>query len=107
MAGAWFTIYTLSRQRLLKFKPEQNTCKADGQKIGNRFCHVNSGRLICSENVRHDVDQREQQDKFSGDSDYDRCFCVSNGSKGHLAGHLDAEQQDGSHVDPQCMSSKG
>ena len=31
---------TLSRQRLLKFKPEQNTCKADGQKIGNRFCHV-------------------------------------------------------------------
>ena len=80
---------------------------ADGQKIGNRFCHVNSGRLICSENVRHDVDQREQQDKFSGDSDYDRCFCVSNGSKGHLAGHLDAEQQDGSHVDPKCMSSKG
>ena len=44
----------------LKFKSEQDTCKADRQKVSNRFCHINSRSLICCINVGHDINQWKQ-----------------------------------------------
>ena len=50
-------------QHFLKFKSEQDTCKADRQKVSNRFCHINSRSLICCINVGHDINQWKQQDE--------------------------------------------
>ena len=52
----------------------------------------------------HDIDQRDQQDKLSHDSDYDRFCRFSQRVKGHLARHLYAKEEHRAHINPQrCL----
>ena len=38
--------------------------------------------------------------------DQDGSLCIADSSEGHLAGHLDAEEEHTGHIDPQCMLGK-
>ena len=53
-----------------------------------------------------DIDQRDDQNKFSDNSHNDGIFGSAKGDKGHLAGNLDTEHKQTCQIDAQRFCSK-
>ncbi len=82
---------------LFELECKQNCCKCYGNYVSNRFCHINTFCLI-GNNMRHNVNQWEQQNKFPHYRNDDRVNRFSERSKGHLTGNLNAEQTDSAEI---------
>ena len=87
-------------QRLFKLDSEQDCRKCHSEQICDRFRHIDRQRLVGSQDMGHEIDQRDQKDKLPHHRHYNRLDRFSQRVEGHLACHLDAEQEHGSHIDP-------
>ena len=88
-------------QHLFKQNCKQNGGKRNRNKIGYRFRRVNSSRFVGRKNLRHNVDERDQQHKFAHHRNGDGGFGVAERGKCHLARHLNTEKQHARHIDAQ------
>ena len=78
---------------------EQHRRKGHGQSVGYRLRHVDGGGLVGGEQHRHQVDQRQQQNELAHHGHNDGLFGFAQGGKGHLAGHLNTEQEQHRHIE--------
>ena len=94
------------RQCFFELNSKQNTGKGHGNDVGNGFCHIDAGGRV-GYHMRHQIDERKQQDKFPDDGHDDGIDGFSKRGKGHLAGNLDAEESQTSEVNAKCRCGKG
>ena len=92
-------------QCFLKLNGKQNAGKGDSDHICNGLCHIDAGGGVVY-HMRHQVDERKQQDKFPDDGHNDGVDFFSKRGKGHLAGNLNTEQEETSQIDSTHWSSK-
>ena len=88
------------RQCFLKLNGKQNAGKGDSDHICNGLCHIDAGGGV-GYHVRHQVDERKQQNKFPDNSHDDGVDRFSKRGKGHLAGNLDTKDKHNCHIDPE------
>ena len=94
-------------QRFSKLKVEENGGKRNRQEIRYRLRHVDGRGLIFPKNLRHYIDQRDQQNKLPHNSHRDRGLGISQCRKSHLTGHLNPKQEEAGCIDPQGALGKG
>ena len=93
-------------QHFPKLKRKQNRREGYSQEVCNRFSHIHCIGLVPGQNMRQQIDQWQQQDKFTCNSDSNRSLCFSEWCKCHLACDLDSEKQQAGTVNPECWFSK-
>lgn len=81
------------RQCLLELDSEEDGCEGDGDGVGYGFGHVDGVGFVCGPQVGHQVDEWQEQNKFTGYGNDDGADGISDGYEGHLTGDLDAEQE--------------
>ena len=94
------------RQSLSECKIESDGSEGHGQRICDRLRQIYGEGLIAREQMRHQIDQRQQQNEFPDngrDGGHER---VADGDEGHLAGHLDAEDKEDGQIGAQGRNRK-
>ena len=87
-------------------KVEEDRGEADGEEVGDRLGEVDGGGLVAEE-MRQDVDERDEEDEFPHDGDGDGGLRVAEGGEGDLAGALDAEEEEAGQVDAKRLFREG
>ena len=88
----------------LEAEQEHRACDGDGIGHGLRQEH---GPGLVRQQVGQQIDQRQQQHELPQHRHHDGAGGVADGHEGHLAGDLDAHQEQGPAVDPQHPGGEG
>ena len=91
-------IFVHLSQNLTELEKEQKPGKGNCQCICNRLRHINRPCFICRKNRRHNIDQRNQQHKFSITATRIEAFAFPIVLKCDLACHLDTKQPHHCHI---------
>ena len=98
------------RDHFFELECKKDGRKADRKKICNGFGHIHRHSLVGGEERWHDINERDQQNKLTHHRHKDGSLCLSQRGECHLAGHLNTEQKQASHIDAQrsfCILHQG